>query len=70
MSPARSRGRQRYALQPRVQLASGKVELLHLVAVTESEWNHAKTIGTEALIKVLKRSGAFPVTDPGRAAVA
>jgi len=51
-------------------LASGKVDLLHVVGITEKERDYAKTNGSEALLKLLKIHGAFPVTDPNRACLA
>ena len=51
-------------------LASGKVDLLHVVGITDSERAYAKTSGPPALLQVLKEHGAFPVTDPDRACTA
>jgi hypothetical protein len=51
-------------------LASGKVDLLHMVGITEKERDYAKTHGSEALLELLKESGVFPVTDPDRRCIA
>jgi len=50
-------------------LPSGAVDLLHLVGITESERDYAKIHGTASLIELLHKTGAFPVTNPARAAV-
>ncbi len=47
-------------------LASGAVDLLHVVGITESERDYAKIHGTVDLIDLLRKTGAFPVTDPAR----
>ena len=52
--------------QSTFHLDSGRVKLLHLVGITEPEWLFAREWGTEALIDLLRTSGAFPVTDPSR----
>jgi Suppressor of fused protein (SUFU) len=51
-------------------LSSGKVDLLHVVGITEKEREYAKTNGSEALLKLLKERDAFPVTDPDRTCIA
>jgi hypothetical protein len=51
-------------------LISGKVDLLHVVGITEKERDYAKANGSEALLKLLKERGAFPVTDPDRTCIA
>jgi len=51
-------------------LASGKVDLLHVVGITERERDFAKTNGSPALLELLKSGGAFPITDPNRACLA
>ena len=51
-------------------LASGKVDLLHVVGITEKERDYAKANGSEALLRLLKERGAFPVTDPDRTCIA
>jgi hypothetical protein len=51
------------------RLASGKVDFLHAVGITESERNFAKESGSDALIELLKASNAFPVTRPERKAL-
>jgi hypothetical protein len=48
-------------------LASGQVDLLQVVGVTETERDFAKSSGTDELIEKLKRAGCYPVTDPTRA---
>lgn len=50
-------------------LASGKVDLLHVVGITEQERDYAKAHGSEALLQLLKERDAFPATDPDRACV-
>jgi hypothetical protein len=50
-------------------LASGKVDLLHAVGITEEERNYAKANGSEALLGLLKSEGRLPVTDPARVSV-
>jgi hypothetical protein len=51
-------------------LISGKVDLLHVVGITEQERDYAKANGSEALLKILKERDAFPVTDPDRTCIA
>jgi hypothetical protein len=51
-------------------LASGKVDLLHVVGITDKERDYAKERGSEELLKLLKDHGAFPVTDPDRRCIA
>lgn len=51
-------------------LASGKVDMLHVVGITEKERDYAKAHGSEALLKILKDYGAFPLTDPDRMCIA
>jgi hypothetical protein len=55
--------------EPQFSLASGKVDLLHVVGITEPERDYAKANGSEALLDLLKRNGAFPVTQPTRTSV-
>lgn len=50
-------------------LASGKVDLLHLVGITENERDFAKKHSSDALVDVLKRNNAYPVTNPKRLSV-
>ena len=52
------------------QLASGKFDFLHVVGITDSEKDWAKAHSSEALVRLLEVHGGFPVTDPGRKAVA
>jgi len=47
-------------------LASGKVDLLHVVGITERERDYGKTNGSAALLELLRSHGAFPITDPNR----
>jgi hypothetical protein len=51
-------------------LASGRVDLLHVVGVTEKERDYGKAHGSEALLNLLKEHDAFPVTDPDRMCIA
>lgn len=51
---------------PQFSLASGRVDLLHLVGISEKERDYAKAHGSEALLRILKEQGAFPLTDPDR----
>ena len=55
---------------PQFSLASGKVDLLHVVGITDKERDYAKARGPEELLKLLGGHGAFPVTDPHRRCVA
>lgn len=48
------------------RLASGTLEFLHVVGVSESERDYAKSHSTLALLDRLESAGAFPVTDPCR----
>ncbi len=57
-----------YAAQ--FSLASGKVDLLHVVGITERERDYAKANGSAALLELLTSQGAFPVTDPNRTCLA
>lgn len=47
-------------------LASGKVDLLHLTGITESECDYAKNHSSEKLVELLKQHNASPITDPYR----
>lgn len=51
------------------RLASGEVELVHAVGITDSELAFAKEHGSEALFPFLKQNGAWPVTNPSRGSV-
>jgi hypothetical protein len=53
----------------RFSLASGAVDLLQVVGISEPERDYAKVNGTTALIELLRGAGAFPITDPMRASV-
>jgi hypothetical protein len=55
---------------PQFSLISGKVDLLHVVGITEKERDYAKANGSETLLKLLKERGAFPITDPDRTCIA
>lgn len=55
---------------PTFQLASGRVDFLQVVGITERERDLAKAEGTTALIDRLKAHTRFPLTDPSRASVA
>ena len=48
------------------QLASGRVDLLEVIGITEAERDYAKAEGTEPLIARLKERGGFPHTNPSR----
>lgn len=48
------------------QLPSGKFDFLHLIGITEKEWEWARAHSTAELISLLAASGAFPVTEPMR----
>ncbi len=50
-------------------LESGKVDLLHVVGITERERDYAKEHGSEALLALLQDAGSFPVTNPARPSV-
>lgn len=50
-------------------LASGQVDLLQVVGITETERDFAKSSSTDELIEKLSRVGCYPVTDPTRATV-
>ena len=50
-------------------LDSGKVDLLHVVGITERERDYAKEHGSEALLALLQNAGGFPVTNPLRSTV-
>jgi hypothetical protein len=47
-------------------LASGKVDLLHLIGITESERDYAKSHSSDELVELLIQHGAAPITDPHR----
>lgn len=51
-------------------LASGLVDLLHVVGITESEVELARATSTAGLVAALQEAGAYPVTDPPRASIA
>jgi hypothetical protein len=51
------------------RLESGEVELLTLLGVTDSEVVYAREHGNDALLELLRRAGAFPITEPERAPV-
>lgn len=49
------------------QLASGRVDLLHVIGISDAELAFAKATSSAVLIERLKAQGAYPVTDPNRA---
>jgi hypothetical protein len=51
------------------QLASGRVNLLQLVGITDSERDYAKQHGSDKLVDLLIEHEACPVTDPARGPV-
>jgi hypothetical protein len=51
------------------RLPTGSVELLAVVGVTEVEAAYGRSRGGEALIGVLRKGSAYPVTDPRRSSV-
>lgn len=53
----------------RFVLPSGKVDILHVVGITEDERDYAKANGSDALVALLQSRDAYPVTDPARACV-
>lgn len=55
--------------EAQVVLASGKVDLLHVVGITEQERDYAKEHGSDELVSRLKAADAFPVTNPNRQSV-
>ena len=54
---------------PSFDLESGRVELLHMVGITDGELTYAEEHGNDALVEKLAAGGAHPVTDPSRASV-
>jgi len=54
---------------PQFQLASGIVDLMLLVGITEREADFARTQGVEGLITLLRHRHFFPRTDPARTSV-
>lgn len=58
------------ALYPaQFQLASGKVDLMMLMGVTEREAEFARTQETDGLVKLLEHHGTYPLTTLGRVSV-
>lgn len=53
----------------RFVVASGKVDFLHLVGITESERDYAREHDTDALTHRLEQAGIYAVTTPDRSAV-
>jgi len=51
------------------ELESGPFDFYQIVGITETEAAHARTQGSEELLKLLVERGYFPVTDPDRSAV-
>ena len=58
------------SFSPTFQLASGRVDFLQVVGITEAERDLARSEGTATLIDRLKTHAHFPLTDPSRASVA
>jgi hypothetical protein len=54
---------------PEQRLASGRFAFLRLVGISAQEAAFARERGAELLLPLLRRSGAYPVTDPGRGEV-
>ena len=54
---------------PQFQLASGKVDLMLILGITDREKEFAKTQGAEALLALFHHHGVFPRTDPERPSV-
>jgi hypothetical protein len=50
----------------RFELASGKVDVMLIIGITQRERDFAHTQGVEPLIGLLRHQGIFPVTDPER----
>jgi hypothetical protein len=55
--------------EARFQLASGWVDLYAVFGATEEETALARKRGGDKPVEILKRHGAFPVTDPNRKSV-
>jgi hypothetical protein len=51
------------------ELESGRVDLLHVVGLTDAELAFAESDGNDALLARLVERGAFPITDPRRHSV-
>ena len=54
---------------PTFRLPTGSVDLLTVVGITETEAAFGRGRGGDALLQVLRSTGAFPVTDPRRKSV-
>jgi hypothetical protein len=52
-----------------VKLESGTFCFSHVVALSESEAAHARTVGGDDLLDRLSAAGCHPVIDPSRASV-
>jgi hypothetical protein len=50
-------------------LASGKVDILHLIGITASELDYAKEHSSEELVMLLMQNNAAPITDPYRKSI-
>lgn len=50
-------------------LASGRVEFLHFIAISDTEVVFAKANGSDSLIERLKAAGVYPLTVPERTTV-
>jgi hypothetical protein len=51
---------------PTVTLPSGIVDLFHVVGITDAEADFARQHGGDALVELLRRADAYPITDPKR----
>lgn len=54
---------------PSFELASGRVDLFHLVGATDAEVELARQHDQDLLVELLQRAGVWPRTDAGRASV-
>lgn len=52
-----------------LELASGVVDLMEVVGITDREMDFARSQGGPSLVDVLKHHGVWPVTDAGRVSV-
>ena len=51
------------------ELASGRVDVFHLVGATDAEVQFARQRDQDELIAMLERGGACPITDAARASL-
>ncbi len=47
-------------------LVSGRVDFLHMIGITQSEYEYVKSHNSEELIQVFKKKGIYPITDRSR----